>query len=304
MKHIVSFSGGRTSAYLVYLMEQKRINEGWDVEYVFADTGAEHPKTYDFIKNCVEYFGIKLTCLRAVYNTTKGIGVTYKYVGVEGIGWDLSTMKKQIEIYGNFTVNRPNCTSRMKSDVMDKYKKETCGKGNYYQWFGMRIDEPRRLKFIEKTKDMFSEKAINPDNTRYLAEISNFDKLDVLSWWEKMPFDLNIKEHLGNCVFCIKKGGKKIALAQRQEPELFKQWNDVMTGESVRLMPADKFGTGRIYRNWLTPNNLIAQFSNLSDDELRDFIYKGREDDSGSCSESCEGQQDMFNELDNQEVNK
>jgi 3'-phosphoadenosine 5'-phosphosulfate sulfotransferase (PAPS reductase)/FAD synthetase len=59
MKHIVSFSGGRTSAYLVHLMEQKRKKENIEVEYVFMDTGAEHPNTYEFIKKCVEYFDIE-----------------------------------------------------------------------------------------------------------------------------------------------------------------------------------------------------------------------------------------------------
>ena len=69
MKHVVSFSGGRTSAYLAYVMEQKRRNDGWDVSYVFMDTGAEHPKTYEFVKNVVEHFGIELTCLRTRADT-------------------------------------------------------------------------------------------------------------------------------------------------------------------------------------------------------------------------------------------
>lgn len=43
MINVVSFSGGRTSAYLLWLMEQKR-QAGEDVYYVFMDTGAEHLK--------------------------------------------------------------------------------------------------------------------------------------------------------------------------------------------------------------------------------------------------------------------
>ena len=49
IKHIVSFSGGRTSAYLVHLMEKKRIKDGLDVEYVFMDTGAEHKSKFEKI---------------------------------------------------------------------------------------------------------------------------------------------------------------------------------------------------------------------------------------------------------------
>ncbi|STB29510.1 phosphoadenosine phosphosulfate reductase domain-containing protein [Citrobacter koseri] len=50
--HIVSFSGGRTSGRLVREMENKR-KLGWDVRYVFMDTGAEHPETYKFIREVV-----------------------------------------------------------------------------------------------------------------------------------------------------------------------------------------------------------------------------------------------------------
>ncbi|MBD2815963.1 phosphoadenosine phosphosulfate reductase family protein, partial [Xenorhabdus sp. Flor] len=65
MINVVSFSGGRTSAYLVYLMEQRR-KQGEDVRYVFMDTGAEHPKTYEFIRDLVQHWKIDLVCLPVV----------------------------------------------------------------------------------------------------------------------------------------------------------------------------------------------------------------------------------------------
>ena len=81
-------------------------------------------------------------------------------------------------------------------NYIKKYLEDVYGAGNYHLWLGMRIDEPKRLN----KKEGFS----------YLADISDFEKKDVLDWWAKMPFDLKIKEHLGNCVFCIKKGVNKI----------------------------------------------------------------------------------------------
>ena len=300
MKHIVSFSGGRTSAYLVHLMEQKRKDSGWEVEYVFSDTGAEHPKTYDFIRQVVNHYGINLTILKAVVSSEKGIGIRYKIIPISEMGWDLSLMRKMVNVYGNFTINRPNCTSKIKSDCQERYKKDKYGKGNFNQWLGMRIDEPRRLKFINLNDDMFTSKKLNPNNIRYLAEISDFEKSDVLEWWGKMPFDLQIEEHLGNCVFCIKKSSKKIALAARDEPILFNDWNEAITGSHVRLMPTDKLGTGHIYRGWLSPDKLIAQFSDVPTSHLKEMVYKGKKNDVGSCSESCEidfDQMDMFKEV-------
>ena len=250
MNHIVNFSGGRTSAYLVYLMEKKRKNEGWDVEYVFADTTAEHPKTYEFVRNVVKHFNINLTCLRPAYSEKRGVGVRYSIVSIDDLKWSLDSIKEQVKIYGGFTINRPNCTSKMKCDTVDKYLSERWGKENCFRWFGMRADEPKRLK--HKNLD----RKINPHGIRYLAEISEYDKSDIVDWWSKMPFDLEIPEHLGNCVFCIKKSDKKVALAERDEPKLFKEWESAVTGDHVRLMPADRFGVGNIYRKWLTPKGL------------------------------------------------
>ena len=46
MKNIASFSGGRSSAYMVHKLMQSHP----DTDFIFTDTGAEHPKTYEFIK--------------------------------------------------------------------------------------------------------------------------------------------------------------------------------------------------------------------------------------------------------------
>ncbi|MEZ8329152.1 hypothetical protein AB6C40_15080 [Vibrio splendidus] len=41
LTHVVSFSGGRTSAFMVWLMERARKEFGWDVRYIYCDTGTE-----------------------------------------------------------------------------------------------------------------------------------------------------------------------------------------------------------------------------------------------------------------------
>ena len=253
MKHVVSFSGGRTSAYLVYLMEQKRINEGWDVEYVFIDTGAEHPKTYDFVRNVAEHFDINLTVLKAKVHPEKGKGNSWQEITLDEMGWDLSTIKAHMAKYGNFTINRPNCTDRLKSVVSDKWRNDKFGKGNFATLLGIRADEQHRIRFTDETVDLFDKKhKRNPQNIKYLANISSAAKADILEFWSNMPFDLELPEHLGNCVFCIKKSDAKLALAARDEPELYKEWSEALEGEHVRLMPADKYGIGKAYRKWRT----------------------------------------------------
>lgn len=73
---VVSFSGGRTSAYLVHLMEQRRLS-GEEVHYVYMDTGAEHRGTYEFIKKLAREWSINLICLRVKVNPELGKANSY-----------------------------------------------------------------------------------------------------------------------------------------------------------------------------------------------------------------------------------
>ncbi len=279
INHVVSFSGGRTSAYLAYLMKQKQ-NSGANVDFVFMDTGAEHPKTYDFIKRCNDYFDLKLTVLQPVISPELGVGVDYRIVDVSELRFNLGFVKSLMAKHGGFSVNKPLCTDRFKSVVNTKYCERVYGKGAFIKWLGIRADEPRRLKRENRSSG----------GLRYLADLSDYEKSDILNFWQQMPFDLGIQEHLGNCIFCVKKTPVKVALAARDEPELWNEWVDAVTdSDNVRTMPSDKFGVGHIYRNWASPEQVIGMFSDLTTDELRERVYKSRGEDIGGCSESCEG---------------
>lgn len=288
MRHVVSFSGGRTSAYLVYLMEQKRINYGWDVSYVFMDTGGEHEATYKFVRDIIKHFGINLICLKAVVDPELGNGIRHKIVNPNDLKFDLSIFKRLVKKYGNFTTGRPYCTARLKTLVYEDFCNKVFGRNNYQTWIGIRADEPKRLpKKIDDTSSAHQKKKAN---LKYLAEISDFSKEDIVDWWSEQDFDLEIggDQHLGNCVFCVKKSAIKIALAQRDEPDKYKLWDGMVSDkENVRLMPADKFGVGHIYRQWATPDSIIKSFSDVTTSDLRMRVYKSKQDDS-VCSESCE----------------
>lgn len=270
--NVVSFSGGRTSAYLVWLMEQAR-HEGADVHYVFMDTGAEHPATYAFIRNIVAQWGIPLVCLRAVLSPEMGVGPTYRVVDVADIGPDLAPWREMLKIYGAPDVSRPHCTGKMKTIPHDKYCNERFGKGNYTTWLGIRGDEPNRLG--------------ERPGVRFLAELSRFKKQDVLNWWAKQPFDLGIMEHLGNCTFCIKKSLGKVALATRDEPELAAQFVALTEGPEVRtegLMHQHK----RMYREYKTLTEVSQMFPESTRDELFSRLKMAHAFDTGACAESCE----------------
>lgn len=274
MPNVVSFSGGRTSAYLVYKMEEMRkAGDIDDVHYVFMDTGAEHPKTYAFIRNVVEHFGINLVCLRADVIQEQGKSASYTEVSLDECKPDLQPWYDYTKKYGMAHVTMPKCTDVMKIKPFEKWCIDKFGKKNYTTWLGIRFDEQKRIKDVE--------------GMRYLAEISLKDKQDILDWWSDMPFDLNLPEYLGNCVFCIKKGANRIALAQRDAPDLADDWREMVYRDGMHVTKGRKeagIANEACYRNYMTFNGIIEAFEDNTRDELLNTLRSA----SGACSESCE----------------
>lgn len=214
MKKVISFSGGRTSGYAVNLFKNDP-----DAYFIFMDTGAEHPATYQFIKDIVKHWKINLVCLRVVVNPQMKKGVGYKIIPLDELKQDLEPWRDMLKKYGSPYYDMPFCTARMKTEPFEKYCNDVFGKNNYERWIGIRSDEPKRLpiEVLEKLglpihKDAKKQKA----GFRYLAEISDFTKEDVLDWWEQQPFDLAITEHLGNCVFVLKTLKQSCTSCQRR----------------------------------------------------------------------------------------
>lgn len=269
MKKVVSFSGGRTSAYLCHLMIELYGSE--NVDFIFMDTGAEHPKTYEFIRNVDREFGLNLVCLRTEFMPMH-VGNIPVIVKIDDLKFDLSTYSSLIGKYGEPVLGF-GCSRDLKQRIFYKYCNDKYGKGMYETWLGIRADEPNRLtekKFVS-----------------YLAEISDFEKEDVLSWWARMPFDLDIKEHLGNCVFCPKKSSLKLAAAQRDCPAEYMDWIDMIDNADSKM-----------YRGKQSLESLIATFDGSTGDEIKARMRGAKHLDTGSCSESCEVFNDESTEID------
>lgn len=267
----VSFSGGRTSAYLVHCMEQRRL-AGEDVRYLFMDTGAEHPETYKFIRNVVKHWKIDLICLRVVVNPVLGQANSYRQISIDEIGPDLQPWRDVCSKYGTPYVHGAFCTRTMKLEPFERYCKDQFE--DFETWLGIRADEPLRLKPRE--------------DIHYLAEVCDFDKQDVIDWWKKQPFDLVIPEHLGNCVFCVKKGINKIALAARDEPQMAADFIEVITSDSVRVVERRQQESKIMYRGNNSLETVIGIYSDHSREDIAATIRGGGGYDTGSCSESCE----------------
>ncbi|ECC1743928.1 hypothetical protein J5L86_001854 [Salmonella enterica] len=130
--------------------------------------------------------------------------------------------------------------------------------------------------------------SIAKSKQRFMAEIMDDEKQDILDWWSRQPFDLGIPEHLGNCVFCIKKGINKVALAMRDEPQMLAQFREAIMSPDVRIVQRRQQENKIMYRKSHSLDSIEEAYSSLTRDEIAATIRGGGGQDSGSCTESCE----------------
>lgn len=269
---VASFSGGRTSAYMCKLLKEVY---GDSVVFVFMDTGAEHPKTYEFVKEVDKRYNLNLICLKSVFDTPLGKGNNYEVCSVDEIGYDLTIWKGMVAKYSTpYNPSGGFCTLMLKTNPYYKFCDETYGKGNYVSWIGIRADESRRAK--------------DRENVKYLLDISDFEKQDILDFWEEQDFNLELDgDILGNCVFCIKRGVNKVALAARLEPEMAQDFVDMINGSTVRRIPERKASFDSMYRGKVSLENIIKTYEIHTEAEIKNTI-RGMKQDVSECSESCE----------------
>jgi len=290
INHVVNFSGGRTSAYMVHLFETRKQTEDINVEYIFQDTGAEHPATYKFIRDIVDHWGIELTCLRVDINPEMGKGNGYKIISLDDCQQDLLPFLDMAEKYGTPYQQGAFCTQFMKTRPCEKYCSEKYGKDGYTKWLGMRIDEPSRIKKTKYQFDLFTEvRKIDTGlkNVKYLADISSYEKQDILDWWSHQDFDLEIEgDVLGNCVFCIKRGANKLALAARKEPGMAKNFIAMVNLDSIPTPESRTLPNDIMYRGDMSLETIIDAYKDVSEQDIMRTMRGFK--DPGGCGESCE----------------
>ena len=78
---VISFSGGRTSAYMLWRVIQAHSGVLPDhVVVTFANTGKELPETLDFVNACAVNWGVPIVWLeRVITRNPEGIKPKYAY---------------------------------------------------------------------------------------------------------------------------------------------------------------------------------------------------------------------------------
>ena len=219
---LISFSGGRTSAFMLWNILQAHGGVLPDDIYVtFANTGKEAPETLDFVHEVEQKWGVKIYWLelyfgeeRPVYRTKI---VDYETASRNGEPFEALLDRRQ---YLPNPVTR-FCTSELKIKVMSRFMRKLKGYKNWYNVIGLRYDEPRRVASALKQYEAWTN--ITPMNdAKHTVE-------DVSEFWRKQNFDLKLtnangKTPAGNCDLCFLKGMDTTISILKERPEMADWW--------------------------------------------------------------------------------
>lgn len=212
---VLSFSGGRTSAYMLYHVLQayggKLPEDGY---VIFANTGKECDQTLDFIHKCEQEWGVDVHWLEWTKEDPRYRRVTYETANRTGKPFEELIQWKQF---------LPNpvmrlCTQHLKIDCMKRYIQEVLELEEWNAVIGIRYDEPRRWRIMGQDSRNKREFKVGP-----LIQ-SKVNEGIVLDFWSKQPFNLDLKSYEGNCDVCFLKGMAKKDLIAREHPERLDWW--------------------------------------------------------------------------------
>lgn len=273
-KMLISFSGGRTSAFMTdWLLNNK--SDEYEFLVIFANTSQEHENTLIFVDKCDKRWGGIVVWVEAVVNPEKSKGTKHKIVTFETAKRKGEVFEQVMAKYGISNKEWPHCTRELKERPIHSYAKTLWAKG-YETAIGIRIDETRRVGNAGEYNIVYP-----------LVYMIATDKPDVMDFWSEQDFDLELEEREGNCTWCWKKSSYKHFKNMNSNRHIYdfpmrmeKLYGDV--GENNHPGPRVFF------REFQSTKLLLAIYDNYGANLNQHRFDFDLDDESGGCSQSCE----------------
>ena len=213
----ISFSGGRTSAYMLWRVLQS--NGGLPDEAIvcFSNTGKEEEATLRFVRDCGLNWNVPITWVEFRDDEKKYAVVDFDTASRHGEPFEAIIRKRQ---YLPNPVTR-FCTIEMKIRPMARHLLnlglgENMDQCENMSMIGMRADEPMRCAKIA-------------DKSRIPLWSAGIGVGDVQTFWAMQPFNLELPTYkgrtlAGNCDLCFLKPANQIQTLISEKPERADWW--------------------------------------------------------------------------------
>jgi len=283
---LISFSGGRTSAYMMWwIMNEWSHRHDFEIVVVFANTGKESEGTLEFVNRCSAEWGIPIVWVEARHlddsgnrYSEKGWGVGHRVVDFETASRKGEPFEEMTSVLGIPTTNAPFCSDQLKRKAIESYLKSINWKpSSFYKAIGIRSDEVDRVnENFRKLKIIYVLVSDNPKT-----------ELEIQIWWHQQNFDLEIDKDFGNCDNCWKKDLLRLCRNARKDESSFDWWQKTTDTYGQEVMRPSQEGMTppfNFYRGNLSPKDII-EISKFPDNEISAKAKTWKLD---GCSESCE----------------
>lgn len=274
---ICSFSGGRTSAYMSYVLKNKYPN----AIFVFANTGLEHSKTLEFVDAVDRTFDLNLIWLEAEF-TFEDKPLGFKRVTFESAARNGEPFEEMIRRFGLPNQSHPHCSRELKKNAINRYFKEV-GLSDRFMAIGLRADEIDRYS---PTADVY--------RLWYPLMEEGIVKDDIFKFWASQSFDLEVSTIEGNCQGCWKKSENKLRALAYTSPDVFllmQQYQDKYSKHFPETQSA-RNPENYMYRKYREPSWFLEnKFNSNNFDEMTNWVKASSfvQQELDLCgSESCE----------------
>lgn len=217
---LISFSGGRTSGYMLHQILEANQGLPDKAKVVFANTGREMPETLDFVQECADRWNVQITWLEYTRINNR---VNYKVVNHNNAARNGEPLE-ELFLSRSYLPNVVSrfCTAEAKVRTIKRYLVTELKWKKWFSCIGIRADEARRIKTESKDRWTFW----------YPLYEDNITKKEIMEFWNKQPFNLNLVgpngvTPKGNCDGCFLKSEATLAMMWREHPERMQWWADM-----------------------------------------------------------------------------
>jgi 3'-phosphoadenosine 5'-phosphosulfate sulfotransferase (PAPS reductase)/FAD synthetase len=216
---LVSFSGGRTSAFMLWhILQAHGGTLPDDVVVAFANTGKEREETLRFVHECGERWGVRIVWLEWRQREKPCFDVV-SHNSASRNGEPFAELIRRKKFVPNSQMRF--CTEELKVRVL----REFCQSLGWTAWsnvIGLRYDEGHRVMKALARND---EGGQTYTTVMPMAKAKH-TRRDVMEFWKRQPFDLGLRSYEGNCDLCFLKGRPLLAAIIREAPHRAEWWMD------------------------------------------------------------------------------
>jgi 3'-phosphoadenosine 5'-phosphosulfate sulfotransferase (PAPS reductase)/FAD synthetase len=234
----ISFSGGRTSAYMLWRILQSNNGLPENAIVCFANTGKEEEATLEFVRDCEKNWNVDIHWIE--YKYSEKTSDRWKKVTFETASRNGEPFFELIDQNGSPYLPNPVariCTAKLKIIPINAYLKSLGWNHNEnMDWVGIRADEMRRAAKMARERTPLVTAGVT--------------KRTVGDFWAKQSFDLGLPNMNGvtmhgNCDLCFLKPAHQILSLIQEKPERALWWMKM----EAHAQSSDKtYGDGARFR--------------------------------------------------------